>query len=145
MGYYRAGDYRAGGYYRAGGLGSFLGGALRKVGTFGIPGISTAAAVVGGVMPRSPASIAAPIGITPIAGRPAIRQKEPGITGAVHRLAPGGSSGFLSGRRTMNPGNAKAARRAIRRITSVRRMLMSIERSMPHQPCHRQHAKSGRR
>jgi hypothetical protein len=70
---------------------------------------------------------------------------KPGVGAAIQRLLPGGATGMYAGRRHMNVGNAKAARRAIRRITGVRKMLMSIERQMPHRACNRQHAKSGRR
>lgn len=58
----------------------------------------------------------------------------PGITGAAQRLIPGGRTGYFKSRR-MNPGNAKAARRAIRRIKSVRKLLQSIERQMPKRSC----------
>ena len=44
--------------------------------------------------------------------------------------------GGKKGRR-INPGNATAARRAIRRIKSVRRLLMSIERQLPRRPAKR--------
>jgi len=80
------------------------------------------------------------------APRPGYRD-EPGIRGTVHRLAPGGQSGFLKIGRRMNAGNAKAARRAIRRIKAVSHLLQSIMREMPHQKCSRPHARShvGRR
>lgn len=147
MPYYLAGDfYRAGGgnYYRAGGiLGTLFGAVTRTVGSLGIPGVSAVANIIAPEQrPRgqaaavtTPATLAT-AGVTQVGGKPAIRQKEPGITGAVHRLMPGGHSGYLPGRRHMNPGNAKAARRAIRRITSVRKMLHSIERQLPHRVVH---------
>jgi len=44
--------------------------------------------------------------------------------------------------RRMNAGNAKAARRSIRRIKAVRHLLTSIEREMPHRHCTRPHSKA---
>lgn len=43
-------------------------------------------------------------------------------------------------RRRMNFGNAKAARRAIRRIKGVRRLLKSIEDQLPRRPAPRRRA-----
>lgn len=125
MGYaYRAGDnYAAGDYYQAGGLFSGIGRAIGRVARAVVP--FTPLAPIAGLIPTS--SPRMPDAKGP--GRP-----EPGLTGAVHRLIPGGHTGFLRGRR-MNAGNAKAARRAIRRIKAVRHMLQSIERQLPKRKC----------
>lgn len=51
-------------------------------------------------------------------------------------ISPMGTLGVTVKRgRRINPGNAKAARRAIRRIKSVRGMLKSIERQLPKRAC----------
>lgn len=111
----------------------FAGGALRS-----LPGgafVSTVARGGGGGGGVSPRLTAAP--------RPGYRD-EPGIRGAVHRMAPGGRSGYLKIGRRMNAGNAKAARRAVRRIKAVRHLLESIMREMPHKRCTRPHLKHRR-
>lgn len=46
-----------------------------------------------------------------------------------------GASGTWQRRRRMNPGNVRAARRAIRRIKSVRKLLKSIESQLPKRSC----------
>jgi hypothetical protein len=62
----------------------------------------------------------------------------PGVSGA----APGGAPLTVAGytlvkrRRRMNPTNIKAARRAIRRIRSTRRVLQRIERLLPTRTVH---------
>lgn len=68
------------------------------------------------------------------------------------RAATAGAVGFAAGqlfdaagnpvpkRRRMNFGNAKAARRAIRRIKGVRRLLKSIEDQLPRRPAPRRRA-----
>lgn len=72
--------------------------------------------------------------VPPVSRDPRYRP-EPGMRGVVHRALPGGSTGYVKrpGRR-MNPGNAKAARRAIRRIKSAMGMLKSIQQLLPHRP-----------
>lgn len=67
----------------------------------------------------------------------------PGFRGALERALPFGKTGLevaggrRFGGRRMNAGNAKAARRAIRRIKAVRHLLMSIERELPRRPAAR--------
>jgi hypothetical protein len=157
VGYYRAGDYyRGGGYYRAGGLLSSIGGVLKKVGSVAslIPGvggiIGTVAGAVGGAMaPSRPVLTLTGTPATLATRGPGGQVPQPGIAGTVHRLVPGGSTGmgyynkkgeFIEGKRpTMNIGNAHAARRAVRRLKGVRKMLQNIEREMPHRHCTRPH------
>lgn len=122
MPYYNAGDYyRGGDYYRAGGLriGRILGGVARAAAGF----------VTGGPLGAATSLLPTGGGSVPTMakqGRP-----EPGITGMVHRLVPGGHTGFIGGRR-MNPMNVKAARRAVRRIKCSMKLLHSIEKTLPH-------------
>lgn len=117
--------------------GSFLSGLVRTVGNVGRAVIGTVARTV---IPG--AGIASAVLSRPVmpGGMPtlssAAQRPEPGITGAVHRLVPGGKSGYIRGKR-MNAGNAKAARRAIRRIKAVRHLLQSIERELPRRPAAR--------
>lgn len=120
--------------------GSFLSGLVRTVGNVGkavlgtvartvIPGAGIAGAVLSrGVMPGGMPTLSS-----------AAQRPEPGLRGVVHRMVPGGSTGFLRGRR-MNAGNAKAARRAIRRIKAVRSLLQSIEKELPRRPAARSSA-----
>lgn len=80
------------------------------------------------------------------AARPGRRQlvvPTPGFAGLAQRALPFGKTGFevaraggVGGRR-MNAGNAKAARRAIRRIKAVRHLLQSIEKELPRRPAAR--------
>jgi len=136
---YAAGDYyRAGGLrhsnYGAGGLFSFIGKAAKAVGgVIGGP-IGAGLNLVGGALAPTPAA-ATPIPQLPIPMSFANIQQPgqvpvPGVKGTVQRLLPGGATGYFS-RRHMNPGNAKAARRAIRRIDATRKLLKSIERQLP--------------
>lgn len=129
MPYYGAGDYYgAGGYYQAGGLGSFLKGVARTAvgvaAAVGVPGASIAARAISG----APRSASATLQVPP--GAPV-----PGLGGFMQRVVPGGLSGVYNRREytkdgrprrrrkdgqpygipTMNPGNTKAMRRAIRR------------------------------
>lgn len=142
MGYYRAGGYyAAGGYYRAGGIFGFLKGAVKTVagvvGKAGIPVVSGVANIVAG----TPSPITPNYGFA--ANLPQVPQRpEPGIAGAVHRMVPGGATGYLP-RRRMNVANVKAARRAIRRITGVRHLLKSIEKQLPMRPAPRRYGSPG--
>lgn len=102
-----------------------------------IPGVGTAATIAGTILgggriaprPTVPALSFAGPGARPGAPRP-------GIGAAVQRFLPGGRTGRFASRR-MNAGNAKAARRAIRRIKAVRHLLQSIERELPRRPAAR--------
>lgn len=114
--------------------GGFLSGLVRTVGrvagtVLGGTPVGTAINVARGIMPGGTTALAK-------AGPGPGRRPEPGITGAVHRFVPGGHTGYIGGRR-MNAGNAKAARRAIRRIKAVRKLLQSIERELPRRPAAR--------
>ncbi len=74
-------------------------------------------------------------------GRPVLR--DPGVSGFLSRALPGGSTGFHvggGGGRRMNVGNAKAARRAVRRIAGVKKLLESIMKTLPRTHCARPHA-----
>lgn len=95
---------------------------LPRVGSL-IPAAGTAARVavsgarqVWGKLPRWSKEAAAAAGLT--------------IAGSMVLDSAGNPVGRIGGRR-MNPMNAKAARRAIRRIKSVRKILTNIEKSLP--------------
>lgn len=137
MGYYRGGGYyQGGGYYRGGSLKSLIGSAGKLIGGMGIPVVSGVAATIGRLaMPALPVPGFSRVGAgTPatlsVTGTGIDQRPVPGVRGRVQRLLPGGASGYFSSRH-MNAGNAKAARRAIRRITAVRRLLKGIERQLP--------------
>lgn len=117
------------------GIGRFIGGAARAVVGTVLPGggliANAASSVLGGGGSRTLAGTGT-FTMTPRG----MRQREPGVSGVVHRAIPGGKSGFMPKKRRMNAGNAKAARRAIRRIKSVRHMLQAIERELPKRTVH---------
>lgn len=123
--YYRAGDRRSN--YAAGSIWGFV---KKAAGTVARTVIAATPAghVINAIAPPA----------TTMAGQPLA--PVPGVMGAVQRMAPGGESGFsFRGAKTrrMNAGNVKAARRAIRRIKSVRSLLQSIERELPRRPAPR--------
>lgn len=132
MPYYGAGGYyQAGGTnYAAGGLGSFL----KKVGR---GALNVARSIIPPISPMG--MLANAVGPAPrIAGTGPAIVPTPGVTGIMQRITPGGESGYTFAKsRRMNAGNAKAARRAIRRIKSVRHLLQSIERELPRRPAPR--------
>lgn len=143
MGYHRAGLAQSrGGYAYRQARGGFLSGIGRAIGrvasTVGrvasvVPGLGIAGAAAGVVgRALAPSSGVMPGGVT----LGTVQRPEPGLTGVVHRLVPGGSTGYIKSKR-MNAGNAKAARRAIRRIKSVRNLLKSIEAELPRRPAPR--------
>lgn len=128
---YAAGDYYQGDYYQGDflGIGKF---AKRLAGNFigNLPIVGGVARTLiprlGGVQPQIPS-----MGIL----RPG-QVKEPGVTGAVHRMLPGGYSGyghynkkgeFVHGRRPrMNVLNPRALRRAARRTKGFLRFAHSL-------------------
>jgi hypothetical protein len=155
--YYRRIGAR-GDYYGRGdpGLFSFVGKALKTVGSIAsvIPGvgpiIGTAASVVGGVLSPSKA-VASSAGPLSAPAPAAIAQLRPTTAMPTISMAGGGGAVVPKGKvakvgvspmgtlgikykksRRMNAGNAKAARRAIRRIKAVRHLLQGIERELPH-------------
>jgi len=129
---YAAGDYYRGDYYR----GDFLGigkGLKRLAGNLlgNLPVVGGIARTLipglGGVQPQLPTMN---IGV-PVGGKP-----EPGIAGSVHRMLPGGHSGygyynkhgeFIEGKRPrMNVLNPRALRRAARRAKGFLRFANSL-------------------
>jgi len=137
MAYYRAGGYyRGGGYYRAGSIFGTLGkiakGATGLLAGAAIPGISGIAGAISRAIPAETPAARASTGPQFSTGTQVPSRVM--VTRGVEQVgvSPLGTVGvrFRSSRH-MNPGNAKAARRAIRRITSVRKMLKSIERQLP--------------
>lgn len=95
-------------------------------------------AVAGGVLSRAISGGGGQGATLPGGSMPVIRT--PGVTGMLQRALPGGATGFEVGGfrrrgRRINPGNAKAARRAISRIKSVRKLLQGIERQLPKRKC----------
>jgi len=97
-----------------------VGAGLGVVGKLGIPGISGAAGLVGGLIGRrsaGPPGIQRYTGPMMFAGGgpPGLR-KVPGLRGLGQRMVPGGATGYFQPRRRrMNVGNVKALRRAMRR------------------------------
>jgi hypothetical protein len=63
------------------------------------------------------------------------------MRGAVHRMMPGGSSGYLP-RRHINVANVKALRRAGRRMEGFLKLAHKIEKQLPHKIVH---VKAGKR
>jgi len=118
MGYLAShrGDYLAA-YRGDPGLFGFLGKAFKTVtgvvSKLGIPGISGVSGIAHRLAGGGPRRLAPP--------RPTMMQSMPGgvpipgIVAGIQRAVPGGQTGFYRKRRRMNPGNAKALRRAIRR------------------------------
>jgi len=159
VGYYRAGDYyRGGGYYRAGGILGTIGKAIGGVAkaAFNATPIGSAVSTISGLLSPTSRAPAVSVATRTLVGTPVTLSQgpgrgvpEPGITGVVHRMVPGGSSGrgyynkkgeWKEGKRpTMNVSNSSAARRAVRRIKGARHLLQSIEREMPHKHCTRPH------
>lgn len=137
MPYYGAGDYyQAGGLHRgnygAGGLFSFIGKAAKAVGGFVGGPIGSVLNVAGGALAPSTPTAATPVPQVPapMAQLPTPAQAKAGVTKV--GVSPLGTVGVaFKKHRHMNAGNAKAARRAIRRIKGVRHLLVSIERELP--------------
>lgn len=143
MPYYGAGGYAyaAGGRgnYAAGGIFSFLGKAVKSVAKVGgalLTGgpIAAAGAAVRELAPTPTANTPIPqLPIFPMQGVPTPKQQQQGVTAV--GVSPLGTVGVRFGKhRHMNAGNAKAARRAIRRIKAVRHLLVGIERELPRRP-----------
>lgn len=144
--------YQAGGYaYAAGGMSNYAAGGS----IFGFLGkaVKSVAKVGAGLLTGGPlggiAAAARELAPTPAANAPIPIMQPPfglqglqslGPTPAQQRqgvvkvgVSPLGTVGVAFRKhRHMNAGNAKAARRAIRRIKSVRHLLTSIERELPH-------------
>lgn len=120
-------SYYMGDYYQGD---PFLGGLFRKV-------AGTVKGAVGGFLRGGPVSaitggVAGAVGARARLGRPGIQRlpvsrmkvtRVPGVIGGLQRIVPGGATGLevldtmgLRKRRRMNVGNAKALRRAIRRM-----------------------------
>jgi len=136
MPYYRGDYYRGDNYYRGDFLG--IGKALKKLQPLKLLGgvarkVVGSLPVVGGIASS----------LIPTYGRPNLPMimppggaPEPGIAGIVHRIAPGGSSGygyynkrgeFVEGRRPrMNALNPRALRRAGRRVKGFLRFASSL-------------------
>lgn len=135
MPYYSAGDYYRGDVYgrnyAAGGLFSFVGKAIKKVGGAILSATPLGQAFNAAKAILRPAPQISTSMVPYISGPgapPTVTTglPEPGITGAAHRLFPGGSSGygyynkrgeFVEGRRPrMNVTNVRALKRAGRRV-----------------------------
>lgn len=128
---YYAGDYYTGDYYRGDflGLGKAFKSVTKFVGGLGIPVVSQVANIANRVAGGGTSSNMAisstpqPLYLPTFGGQQqllpggATIKPEPGVSGFVHRLAPGGYSGYVIGRRKrMNVTNVKALRRAGRRV-----------------------------
>lgn len=121
-----------------GSIGKALGGVARAAVNI-LPGpvgavARTVLSAAGGGSSARPAALPGGMPVMTFAGQTPV----PGVRGTVQRLLPGGATGYRTSRR-MNVGNAKAARRAIRRIKGVRKMLQSIESQMPKRKCTKPH------
>lgn len=130
--YANRGDYRSGGFRRGdpgllSGIKNVAGKVFRGVGRV-MPGpIGAAAGALGGTMQTTTGS--APV-IGPIPQVPTRAQRGRGVQAI--GISPMGTVGVkFKKRRRMNPGNARAARRAINRIKGARNLLKSIERQLP--------------
>jgi hypothetical protein len=100
-----------------------------------IPGpIGTIAGLAAGALPGGAVSTSSQAGGLRIQA-PSIALGPLSLTGPSLSLTSSGGATVVRRRyRHMNAGNAKAARRAIRRIKSVRHLLQSIERELPRRP-----------
>lgn len=117
--------------------GRVAGAALRS-----IPIVNTGYDIVRGIRGATgPGGVVAPAVQDPRQGGTSGRTAGSGAAAARERLKSAIGKFTGSGRRgrRMNVANAKAARRAIRRIKGVRQLLISIEREMPHRKCTRPH------
>lgn len=133
-------SYRNRSYSRA--RGGFLSGLVRGIGRVAsfIPGpIGTIAGQVTQALTRPTAAQAQlptvmPGGVPLTRQQPSSKQLQRGVVAT--GVSPLGTVGVrFAGSRRMNVGNAKAARRAIRRIKGVRKMLQSIESQLPKRKC----------
>lgn len=112
MPYYSGDYYRGDGNYAAGGLFSFIGKGIKKIGG-AILGATPVGQVAKALLPQT---FGSPPMITGLAPNVPLVPK-PGFTGFAERLVPGGESGYMVGRRRrINPLNVKALRRAGRRV-----------------------------
>lgn len=119
-----------------GSIGSILGkvAGVAKI----IPGIGTAVSIASGAISLGSSLLGRPTAAAPGGGVrvPTVAAARGGAAkkkGYKTGVSPLGTYGErrLKHRR-MNAGNAKAARRSIRRIKAVRHLLQSIERELPH-------------
>lgn len=141
---------------RAGGIGSFFRGIVSGVAraggvitgaarAIGIPGAgiaNTATKVLGSLSQKPPVGV---IGTGTMPGRPRGRIQVtpmfPSPFDVLRGLKPGmgtveaGIPGVRRKYRRINPGNAKAATRAIRRVKAARDLLRKIEAQMPTKRC----------
>jgi len=115
-----------------GGAGALLGGSSKVSGSRGVmPGSGQMS------MLPSMSRIGAGVGTAARVGSSVLRR----VPGGIGTIATGVGAGMMlydafgnpvsRRRRRMNPMNARAARRAIRRIKGARKMLMQIERQLP--------------
>ena len=126
----------AGGYYRAGSLWSTIGGIAKGVAGLVTNPIGTIAGAAASLLTKPQTLPSGTLAALPSMQVPTAKQQAQGVvkTG----VSPLGTVGVeFRKHRHMNAGNAKAARRAIRRIKSVRHMLVSIERELPRRPAPR--------
>lgn len=133
MPYYGQGDYYRGDYYRAGGIFSFVGKAVKGLGKLALGALGVQSPPK--IQLQLPAAQPIPsqgglinIGSGTQHGLINI-QRPPGITTLP---APGmpmiSGGGFGRSYRRMNPLNVKAARRSIRRLTSLEKTMRRIGR-----------------
>jgi len=135
MPYYGAGDYyRGGDYYQAGGLfsgiGKALGGIARTAAGL-LPGpAGVAARAVVGALGGSKSTALARLDNPPVV-------RSPGVGGFISRILPGGETGYevdlsavMGKRRRMNVANAKALRRALRRVAGFGKLARRARRDI---------------
>jgi hypothetical protein len=121
------------------GLGALAERSARGGGAVTLPGVSRSLAPAGGPFYG---------GIGGGASFPGEAGFEAALRASRKQLTNGGGTSMVGGgpygvrmtgmgrrRRRMNAGNAKAARRAIRRIKSVRHLLQTIEKQLPRRRC----------
>lgn len=90
-----------------------------------------------GILPALPTIVS---GAGAVLRNPVVRAAGSAAVGAAAGMLVDDFGRPIRKRRRMNFGNAKAARRAIRRIKGTRKLLQSIERQLPRRPAPRPRA-----
>lgn len=145
MGYHSAMYRSRGGYMYARSRGGFLSGLVKGIGKVAgtiasatpigrviTTGVSLGSSLLGGGRSTTMPALQMPAAMPGLGGPqlPTQRQRQGGVEAI--GVSPLGTVGIkMRKHRHMNAGNAKAARRSIRRIKAVRHLLTSIERELP--------------
>lgn len=139
MPYYNAGDYYQGDYYQAGGLfgsiGKFIGGVAKTA--LNLSPVGRVVSTVGSVLRPNVLPPMRSMALVPSFGPGSgMSVPEPGITGTVHRIAPGGHPGYgrfkkdgtwtERRRPRMQVTNTRALKRAGRRVRGFLRIARQL-------------------